>query len=291
MTTQTFSTPSVPESGQRTGTDIVRQILVIVALISVIIVNGLANALPINGQATGDISDRFEVFFVPAGYVFSIWSVIYVTLFAYAIYQALPSQGARPVQRSTGTLFILSSVLNIVWIFLWHYELFPLSLVVMVGLLLTLIAIYQRIGSGLHPATRRDYWLLHFPFSLYVGWITVATIANATSVLDYLNWGGWGIAPEIWAVIMLVVAAVVGAVIGVRRGDIAYVGVLVWAFIGIAVKQWATPLVAYTALAMAGVVAASLLIGVPQRNQRLAAMSSTDTSAGAPPLSGTVDAV
>ena len=102
MTTQTFSTSSLSESGQRTGADIFRQILVIVALTSVIIVNVLANALPINGQATGDISDRFEVFFVPAGYVFSIWGVIYITLIGYAIYQALPSQGARPIQRSTG---------------------------------------------------------------------------------------------------------------------------------------------------------------------------------------------
>jgi benzodiazapine receptor len=281
MTTQSVSYQSLADRGARTGGDIVRQILVIISLAAVITVNGLANALAINGQATGDISDRFEVFFVPAGYVFSIWGLIYVTLIGYAVYQALPAQATNPIQRNIGYLFVLSSLFNIAWIFLWHYEFFAWTLVMMSGLLLTLIAIYVRIGSGFRPASKAEYWLLHFPFSLYLGWITVATVANATSLLDYLNWSGWGIAPELWAVIMLVVAGLVGAAVGVLRGDIAYVGVLVWAFAGIAVKHWDTPLVAYSALAMIAVIVVALVIGVPRRLRRLGAMAPAPT-AGSP---------
>ena len=272
MTTQTLSAGSPSARKTRTGGDLIRQLLVIVSLAGVIVVNGLANALPINGQATGDISDRFQVFFVPEGYVFSIWGVIYLALIAYAIYQAMPAQAANPILRNIGYPFILSCGFNVAWLFLWHYEFFVWTLAAMVGLLLTLILIYVRIGSGLRPAGLAEYWLLHFPFSIYLGWITVATIANATSLLDYLNWSGWGIGPATWAVIMLAIATVVGAAIGAARGDIAYVGVLVWAFVGIAVKHSATPLVAYSALAAAGIVAASLLIGVPRRRQRLSKM-------------------
>jgi hypothetical protein len=217
--------------------DITRQAAVIIAYVAMVATNIAANALPINGQNTGDISDRFAVYFVPAGFTFAIWLPIYLALGAYAIYQATRAQRSNFAQRAVGWLFVLSSILNIAWIFLWHYNRFPLTLIVMIGLLLTLIAIYLRLGIGLRVVPPDRFWLIHVPFSLYLGWISVATIANATQVLDYLGWGGWGIAPQTWAAIMLVVATGLGALMAFRRRDAIYLLVLVWAFVGIAFKQ------------------------------------------------------
>ncbi len=243
--------------------DILRQVLVLLSTIGVIVVNGLASTLPLNGQSTGEISDRFDVYFVPAGYVFAIWGLIYLALIAYSIYQLLPSQRENPRQRSTGWLYVLSCIANIAWLFLWHYEYFALTLVAMVALLLLLIAIYLRLGTGRTSVPATETWLLRVPFSLYLGWITVATIANVTSLLDYLNWNGWLLSPEAWAAIMLVAAALIASAVSISRGDIAYVLVIVWAYIGIAIKHSGTPLVAILAGFLAGFVLATLLLGVP----------------------------
>jgi benzodiazapine receptor len=242
--------------------DTVRQVANVLATIAVIVVNGLANALPLNGQGTGEISDRFEVFFVPAGYVFSIWGLIYLALIGFSIFQALPGQRENPRLRSIGYLYVLSCAANIAWIFLWHYEFFELTLV-------ALVVIYLRVGIGQIQVSTAEKWLVQIPFSIYLGWITVATIANVTSLLDYLGWGGWGIAPEVWAVVMLVAGAIIASAVSITRGDVAYVLVIVWAFAGIAVKHSGTPLVAVTAGLMAVVVALTLLVGVPRRRRRL----------------------
>lgn len=249
--------------------DTVRQVINVVATLLVLVVNGLANSLPINGQTSGEISDRFQVYFVPAGYVFSIWGLIYLALIGFTIYQALPSQRENPRLRSIGYLYALSCVANAAWLFLWHYEIFVLTIVVMVALLLLLIAIYLRLGIGHSRAPAAETWLVRVPFSIYLGWITVATVANVTSLLDYLNWSGWGISPEAWAVIMLVAAAAIASAVSLTRGDIAYILVIVWAYVGIAVKHAATPVVAWTAIVMAVVVALTLLVGVPRTRRRL----------------------
>jgi benzodiazapine receptor len=241
--------------------DTVRQSLTLLAVIAVIVINGLANALPLNGQTTGEISDRFQVYFVPAGYVFSIWGLIYVGLIAFAIYQALPAQRDNPRLRSMGYLFTLSCVANIAWIFLWHYEIFPLTLVAMLALLLLLIAIYLRLGIGRVRVPTAQKWLVHVPFSIYLGWITVATIANVTSLLDYLNWSGWGISPEAWTVIMLIAGVAIASAVSLTRGDVAYMLVIVWAFAGIAVKHAGTPVVATTAWVTTVLVALMLVVG------------------------------
>ncbi|MDX1417437.1 MAG: hypothetical protein R3293_24750 [Candidatus Promineifilaceae bacterium] len=214
-----------------------RQVSVLFAVAVTIAVNILANALPINGQTTGEISDSFDVFFVPAGYVFSIWGLIYLGLIAYAIYQLLPAQKENSNLMRISSPFIVSSLANIAWIFLWHYEMFALSVLVMTILLVSLILIYLRLDIGRMQVSTGMRWLVHLPFSIYLGWITVATIANVTALLAHWNWSGWGLSPEMWTVIMLTIAAIVGGLVSFTRGDIAYAAVLVWAFIGIAVKQ------------------------------------------------------
>ena len=199
--------------------DIVRQIVNIVATILVIVVNGLASASGLNGRTTGEISDRFDVYFVPAGYVFSIWGLIYLALAAYAVYQALPAQRENPRLQSISELFALSCAANALWLVLWHYEVFLLTLAAMLTLLLVLIAIYLKLGIGRTRAPTAENWLVHVPFSIYLGWVTVATIANATTVLDYLGWDGWGM-PQVWAVVMLVAGAGIASAMGLTRGDV-----------------------------------------------------------------------
>jgi hypothetical protein len=237
------------------GADVLRQVVNVVAFVVTLVVNGLANALPLNGQTTAMISDSFPVRFVPAGYVFAIWGVIYLALTAFVVYQALPGQRANPLLRRVGWLFALSCALNSAWIFLWHWELFPLTLLVMAGLLVTLIAIYLRLDIGRAAVTLRDRLLVHLPFSIYLGWITVATIANATDLLYWLGWNGAPLAPEVWAALLLLVATGITLAVLWTRRDVAYAAVIVWAFVGILVKQADAPLVAYTAGLTAALIA------------------------------------
>lgn len=236
-----------------------RRILNIVAVVVTIAMNSLANIIPFNGQNTGQISDKFQVFFVPAGYVFSIWGVIYLGLVVFAVYQALPAQRDNKTLAAITPLFLISCVANSVWLLLWHYNQFPLTLVFMIALLLCLIGIYVRLDIGRGPVKPAVKWMLNLPFSIYLGWVTVATIANVTDVLDFVKWNGFGIGGETWAVIMLVVALVVAGLMAYTRGDVAYLLVLVWAFAGIGVKQAPVALVsnaAYIAAAVAAVFAA-----------------------------------
>ena len=239
--------------------DIWRQIANILSVVLALTVNILASTLPLNGQNTGEISDRFKVFFVPAGYVFAIWGVIYIGWIAFAVYQALPAQKENLRLRKLGYLFALSGLLNAAWLFCWHYNQFGLSVLVMLGLLGLLIASYLRLDVGRTPVGTAEKWCVDVPFSIYLGWISVATIANVTDWLYFVNWNGFGIAPEIWAVIMLLVASLVGVMMALTRRDSAYLFVFAWSFAGIAVKQAATPMVAYAAWA-AAVVALGLAV-------------------------------
>lgn len=247
--------------------DMLRQISVILSILITLVVNGLANALPLNGQSTGEISDRFEVYFVPAGYVFSIWGLIYLGLIAYAIFQALPSQRENPRLRAIGWWVVLGGMANSIWIFLWHYEQFPLTLVAMLALLATLLVTYLRLGTGKTRVAAGERWAVRVPFSIYLGWITVATVANVTSLLDYLQWDGFGIAPEIWMGVMLVAVLVIAALMNFTRRDVPYAAVILWALAGISVKHAAVPAVAMPTWITFGLVvltlAAALFIRKP----------------------------
>ena len=239
--------------------DNTRQISVIVTVLVTLVVNGLANALPLNGQNTGQISDRFDVYFVPSGYVFSIWGLIYIALIAYAIYQALPSQRENPRLRATGWWIVLGGIANSAWIFLWHYNQFPLTLVAMLVLLATLIVTYLRLGIGRTMVTAGEKWAVHLPFSIYLGWISVATVANISDVLDFLKWDRFGIAPEIWMGIVLAAVLVIAVIMNFTRRDIAYAAVLLWALAGIAMKQASVPAVVIPTWITFGLVAVTLI--------------------------------
>lgn len=234
-----------------------RQITNLITVIIALAVNVLASTLPLNGQNTGEISDRFQVYFVPAGYVFAIWGVIYLGWIAFTIYQFRLSQKESPRLQRLGYLFALSNIANAAWLFSWHYNLFGLSVLIMLTLLGLLIAGYLRLNVNGSSVSRAERWSVDIPFSVYLGWITVATVANITDWLYLVNWNGFGIAATTWAVIMLVVASLLGLAMAVTRRDAGYLSVLVWSFVGIAVKQTSAPDVVLSAW-----IAAGLMLGL-----------------------------
>jgi hypothetical protein len=245
--------------------DTLRQIVNLVTVLLALAVNILASTLPLNGQNTGEISDRFQVYFVPAGYVFSIWGIIYIGWITFTIFQFQPSQRESPRLRRLGYLFATSNILNAVWLFCWHYNLFGLSVLVMLGLLGLLIASYLRLDVNRSSVSRLEYWSVDVLFSVYLGWITVATVANITDWLYYIGWDGFGVSAQTWAVIMLAVASLLGLVMAFTRRDTGYLAVLVWAFIGIAVKQSSAPLVVTSAWIAAIVMVALAIFSLLRR--------------------------
>jgi hypothetical protein len=237
--------------------DTIRQYVSLLSVILALTVNILASTLPLNGQNTGEISDRFQVYFVPAGYVFSIWGLIYIGWIAFTIYQFHPSQKKNERLRRLGYLFALSNIANAAWLFCWHYNQFGLSVIVMLALLGLLIASYLRLNVNHSFVRHIEYWSVDVLFSVYLGWITVATVANITDWLYLIEWNGFGISAQFWAVIMLAVASLLGLAMAVTRRDVGYLAVLVWAFVGIAVRQTTAPMVVFSAW-----IAAALMLGL-----------------------------
>ena len=219
----------------------------ILAFALTILVNALAGSTTlIGGQVTADISDANFTLITPAGYVFSIWGVIYVLLGIFVIFQALPSQKNQDYQNKIGWLFIVSSVLNIVWIFLWQFEYLIFSVFIMFMLLATLIAIYLRLDIGKSSVELREKVAVHLPFSTYLGWITIASIANVATTLVSINWDGFGLDPELWALLIIIIALLLSLTVVITRKDVAYGLVIIWAFIGISAAQTAQNIITLT---------------------------------------------
>jgi benzodiazapine receptor len=243
---------------------LLRQFLNIVALVAVLVANGLATAGVVNNKSTVELSDKYPVLTTPAGYAFSIWSLIYLGLIAFAVYQALPAQRFNPRVRALDGPFLLTCLANIGWILVWHYELVALSIVLMLVLLAALIVIYARLARSRTQANTVQRWVVDVPFSLYLGWISVATIVNATVVLYAAGWGGGPLMPEQWAALLLLVGALLAVFFGLRQRDPVYPAVIAWAFAAIMVKQSAMLVVA-AAGALAAVAAIIVLVALVQR--------------------------
>ena len=241
--------------------DLARRMLTVASCLVTLAVNGAANAVPINGQQTAEISDRYEVYVVPAGYVFGIWGVIYLGLGAFTVYQAV--RGDDPVVRRLGWLPAVTGLLNIAWILCFHYGWFALSVVIMLALLATLVVIYRRIRE-VTDLDRLATWAVRIPFSIYLGWISVAAVANVAQTLDALGFEPV-LLPGPWlASIVLAAVALTAGRFVIGNGDAAYGAVIVWAFAGIAVKEASTPVVTLVASVGAMAVAAiavSRLVG------------------------------
>jgi hypothetical protein len=218
-------------------------ILNLIGFVATVVVNALANILPINGRTTGALSDQYPNLFVPAGFTFSIWGLIYVLLGIFVIYHFMRAirndvSNSSAVGR-IGPLFFISSLANVGWIYAWHYEILPLSLGFMLLLLGCLIAIYLRLGIGRPDGIKSEKYLVHIPFSVYLSWITIATIANTTALLVDANWGALGLGEQFWAVAVIAVALAITLAVLFTRRDIFYCLVVDWALIGILVKRLA----------------------------------------------------
>lgn len=240
---------------------IVLAILNAVAFIGVVTVNALANILPINGYNTGELSDLYPNLFVPSGLTFSIWGVIYLLLGLFIIRQffvAFSNQDTESdgIFERIGIFFVLSSAANIGWILTWHFRLIWLSLLVMLVLLASLIFIYLRLDIRKREVSAAEKWFGLVPFSVYLGWITIATIANVTALLVNLGWNGFGIAEAAWTIIVIAVGTLITLAVLFTRQDIYYSLVAEWAFFGILLKrvqaggEASTPVIAAVSVCM-----------------------------------------
>jgi hypothetical protein len=208
----------------------------IVAFALTILVNGLAGSTTLlGGKNTAMVSDTYFTPVTPAGYVFSIWGVIYILLGFFVVYQAIDRNQGKEFQKRIGWLFVLSSLANIVWIFLWQYEYLPFSVVLIFILLASLVAIYLRLGIGKKPSLGiKERIAIHLPFSVYLGWITVATVADVAAALVSIHWNGFGIGPETWSSAAILITLLITTLVIVKRKDVAYSLVIIWALTGIA---------------------------------------------------------
>lgn len=242
----------------------------LVAMLVVIAINALAVLLPLNNMSTGAISDLYPNLFVPAGFTFSIWSVIYILLLMFTFFQVRMAWGksknpmvpagqmASPLQVSILRIFLLTCLLNISWIFSWHYLQIRLSVIVMLLFLIALGVLHRKILL-LKNLSAGQQIFIRLPVSVYFGWISVATIANITAMLVAENWGAWGIGAEIWSSTMILIASILGILALYKWKEIPYALVISWALYGISQKQHDHALVAKTAVAgmvilLAGIV-------------------------------------
>ncbi|MFZ3152047.1 MAG: hypothetical protein WA116_10260 [Anaerolineaceae bacterium] len=217
----------------------VLKIITTVTFIAMVVVNALANILPINGVNTGDISNSYPNLFAPTALTFTIWGLIYLLLALHTLYQLGFLQHKEPVNeallRKVDILFSISSLANTAWIFMWHYRLIPLSMLMMIVILLCLILINNSIRN--EDLSSREKFFIKLPFSIYFGWITIATIANAVTLLVALEWNGFGISEPIWTILILLIGTLIGGFTTFKNRNVAYGLVLVWAYIGILIKH------------------------------------------------------
>jgi hypothetical protein len=195
---------------------------------AMVYMNYLANSLPLNGKTTGQLSDAYPNLFVPAGITFSIWGVIYLLLAVYCVVQFLPA--SKEIAAGISWLFIISCALNGFWIVAWHYQKLPFSLLIMIGLLVTLILINLQIKD-------LPVGVMKAAFGIYLGWICIATIANVTALLVSIGWGGMGISEEAWTIIMIAAGTLIVS-LAIMRFENPFIGLSVlWAFTGIIIKR------------------------------------------------------
>ncbi len=210
-------------------------IIALLTTILTITINALANILPINGYNTGELSDMYPNLFVPAGITFSIWALIFIMLIVFSLVYIYLQFRLKKKHHKLLSLFILTNVLNISWILAWHYLMVLLSVVIMIFLLITLIFLYYETNKYNYNLGYRIF--VKGTVSIYLGWISIATIANITAYLVSINWSGWGIPELIWTIIMLLVGLVLTLAFTYYQRNLLYNLVIIWAYAGIIIKR------------------------------------------------------
>lgn len=213
----------------------------LLAFIGTVAVNALANIIPFNGITTGAVSDNYRNLFAPAGVTFSIWGVIYLGLALFAIYQmgfsSSSKRTAAYLVKDIGSLFLISCIANMAWIYFWHFDEIALTLLFMLVLLFSILGIYLKLIDSKHERMDITLLFVDLPFRIYLGWISVALIANVTAFLISIDWNGFGLAPEFWTIIVIAVATLLGIIFLAKFRDYAYSLVLIWAFTGIIIQH------------------------------------------------------
>jgi hypothetical protein len=248
---------------QHSDPDLQRQITTLAAVLGSIAINTLSNVFPLNGVSVGNLSNTLfaSVQIIPANYAFAIWGLIYIGLIAFGIYQLQPSQRQNPRLQHSGYLLAIACISQCAWIYLFLDRLFPLSNLAMLGILVPLMVMYQRLEIGQERVSRQERWLIHIPISIYLGWISVASVVNVAIGLYSLKWDGWGITPSVWTMVMMTLAALIAAVMSIQRHDTAYVLVIIWALVAISIRQASIPSIVVT-----GWVLAIVLMGINLTN-------------------------
>lgn len=250
--------------------DKLRQVLNLLLAIAQPVIAALVN-LELTGPSIGAISDRYPTYVVPAGYAFSIWSLIFALSLGYGVWQALPSQRENALLRRVGWLTAAALASTSLWMLVFQRSLFILSIGVMLCLLAALIGVVERTFTH-GTRTRAEQWLVYVTFSIFLGWITVATVANVGQVLTAYGWNGWGVTGETWGIIALIAAGLIAAAVtwGLR-GNVAYALTIIWALVAVAVNQYeravptSSATVGATAVAMSILVGATLLVSLACR--------------------------
>lgn len=245
-------------------------IATLIAILATLVVNALSNFFPPQGLNIGAIANTLlqGVRITPANYAFAIWGLIYLGLIAYGLYQLQPAQRCNPTIRRVDWLLIMACLAQIAWVYLFTLRQFWLSVVAMLAILLPLIGAYRQLGIGTVPVSRDRQWRAQVPFSIYLGWISVATVVNIASALYSAGWDGSGLSAEAWTALMLIVSGMIAAIVVLQRADVAFTSVFVWAYIAIAVRQWNTPLIWVTAATAAATLVALLVWSTRRRESR-----------------------
>lgn len=229
------------------------------ALVGVLTVNALANILPINGMNTGEVSALYPSLFTPAGITFSIWSIIYFLLIGFVVLQWFRVKKENTqIYRKISFLFILSCVLNTTWIIAWHYLVVWLSVGIMLGLLVTLITIFLILEKQTTKGFA-DYAFIKLPFTIYLAWICVATIANLSTALVSENWNGAFLSEVNWTIVLMGIATVLAFYITLRFIKPAFSAVVIWALVGIFLRWKGTE---YNLIASSAIIMTIVLSGV-----------------------------
>ena len=226
----------------------IHSVINIFMFVGLIAFNNIANKLPLGGVTQKELSAAYQILLTPAGYVFAIWGLIYLGLTAYIILQSRPSRRDDPRLRALDLPFRLSCLCNVLWLTAWHYRYVAISLIVMLGLLGSLILAYIRLDKDRHKHSAPSQWFVSQTFSIYLGWVSLATLLNV-SVLFYVNgWNGAPLSPEIWTAIMVFIAFALFLFLALPRQDVYLLGVLIWASIGIAIKNQEVTLIVVSCL-------------------------------------------
>lgn len=263
-------------AASRNAASIMTSVLAALAFIAMVTANALANALPLNGVNTGQLSDEIPNLFVPTGLTFAIWGLIYLLLAGYIaaiLREAFRRNSAGQLwEARDGWLFTLNAAANAGWIFAWHWRLIPLSMVIMVVILASLYALEERnfkrfngnnAGFGLRLASKNlslQRFFLTAPINVYLGWICVATIANVTALLVTVGWNGFGFDPQVWTVLVIIAGLVVALALMYLRNAVAAPLVVVWAYLGIVLKRTAVDPDQTRAVWMAAAISAVLIL-------------------------------